>query len=379
MQIKKKRGVLLPPAVGYSFKILIKLVRINSISIKYVPRLIILGIINLINLPFRVFERNFINPGISKKLIFQNPIFIIGHWRSGTTYLHNLLCQDPNMAYVTTYQSVFPDTLFNKLGRFIFQNFTKLLIPAKRKGDNVILDTSYPQEEEFALGDKTPICFYYLWMFPRKMIKYYNRYIRFNNIEIDELESWKLDYKLLIKKVLQNTNADVFLSKNPSNTGRIKVLLEMFPNAKFIHIHRNPVEVILSTLNFYDKMLPHLQLQSIEKEQLEKNILCIYKKLMSDYFNQNELIPNGNLFEVAFKDLEENPAGIAENIYDSLSLKDFEKAKPLFDKYIVENKNYKKNKHIISRKLLNQILHDCDFTMKQLNYTIPENLEITDE
>ncbi len=148
----KKKGILLPPAVGYSFKILANLIRRNKIHVKYYPRILAIVIINLINFPFRTYERIMINPRFKKKSIVTDPIFIIGHWRSGTTHLHNLLCKDPQMGYITTYQSVFPDTLFNKLGRFLFKGFSSLLIPGKRQGDNVKLGPSLPQEEEFALG-----------------------------------------------------------------------------------------------------------------------------------------------------------------------------------------------------------------------------------
>lgn len=374
----QKRGILLPPAVGYSLKILFSLCKTNNIPLNYYPRLLAIIVINLINLPFRTYERLMINPGFQSASIDKDPIFIIGHWRSGTTHLHNLLCQDPQMGYTTTFQSVFPDTLFNKSGRFLFKNFTRLLIPGTRKGDNVALDPSYPQEEEFALGDKTPICFYYFWMFPQNIMNYYNSFVRFRDVASDELESWKMDYKLLIKKALKNTNRQRFLSKNPTNTARVKVLLDMFPKAKFIHIHRNPVEVFLSTRHFYEKMLPHLQLQSIAQEELDRHILDIYKNLMNDFFEQKELIPPGNLIEVSFDELEESPEAILENIYEELNLKGVENAKPMFRKYFKRMESYKKNKHTITKDILQKVLHECDFSMKKLNYTIPKNIEILD-
>ena len=242
----EKKGILLPPAIGYSFKILVNLIQKNKINFRYYTRLLAIIIVNLINFPFRAYERIWINPKFKNKSISKEPIFILGHWRSGTTHLHNLLCQDSQMGYTTTYQSVFPDTLFNKLGRFLFQGFSKILIPGKRAGDNVILGSSLPQEEEFALGDKIPISFYFFWMFPRKILKYYDEHIRFKNVNLEIRILWQSHYKLLIKKALKNTNRPIFLSKNPPNTGRIKVLLEMFPKAKFIHIHRNPLEVAQS-------------------------------------------------------------------------------------------------------------------------------------
>lgn len=224
-----------------------------------------------------------------------------------------------------------------------------------------------------------PISFYYFWMFPKNIINYYNSFIRFENIEKKQLKKWKSDYKLLINKALKNTDREVFLSKNPPHTGRIKVLLDIFPQAKFIHIHRNPVEVFLSTQNFFKKMLPHLQLQNFSQEEIDVIVLKTYKNLMHDYFEQKNLIPPGNLIEVPFEKLEENPMNVLKNIQEELNLKGFENAQPKFQKYVESMKSYKKNKHVIKRKQLEKITNDWDFSFKILNYKIPDNLEIIDE
>lgn len=373
---RKKWGVLLPPAVGYSFRIICHLCKTNIIDFKYYPKLLVIIVINIINFPFRTYERRVINPRFADKRIEKEPVFILGHWRSGTTHLHNLLCQDSQMGYTTTFQSVFPDTLFNYLGRFLFDNFTRLLIPRTRKGDNVTLDASNPQEEEFSLGDKTPISFYYFWMFPRKIRQYYDSYVRFNGINGDVVDSWKMDYKLLIKKALKNTNRQRFLSKNPTNTARVKVLLEMFPKAKFIHIYRNPVEVFLSTSHFFEKMMPPLQLHSISQSEIEDHILDIYKKLMSDFYDQKDQIPAENLIEISFEELEKDPLQILEQIYKEINLPGFEAAQPGFTTYVQSMKSYKKNKHSISKEKMEKVLEEWGFAMKKLNYSFPKDIEI---
>ncbi|MCK4678612.1 MAG: sulfotransferase, partial [Bacteroidales bacterium] len=294
---KEKFGILLPPAVGYSFSLLLNLLKKNKILPRYYLRVLAIVVINVINMPFRAYERKFINPRIAKSKINEDPIFIIGHWRSGTTLLHNLLTRDEQMGYVTTYQSVFPDTLFNIAGKFIFKNFTKLLIPATRKGDNVKLNPDLPQEEEFALGCAHPTSFYYFWLFPENIEDYYSKYILFKDVSDDTLINWGNDYSLTIKKALRNLNKRHFISKNPPNSGRIKQLLKLFPDAKFIHIHRNPVEVFLSTRHFFRIMLPHLQLHSINEKQLEESIFIIYKEMMNQLIQDKHLIPENNFIE----------------------------------------------------------------------------------
>ena len=366
--------MLFPPAIGYSMTVVLSLIIKNKLSLKYFLRIVILVLINIINYPFRTYERLFINPRFKHKDLSKAPVFIIGHWRSGTTHLHNLLCQDSQMAYASTYQSVFPDTLFNKLGRFLFKGFSSLLIPGTRKGDNVSLGSSLPQEEEFALGAKTPLSFYFFWMFPQKMIQFYDTYIRFHRVKKKQLDRWKSDYQLFIKKAIKNTTGDRYLSKNPPNTGRIKTLLSMFPDAKFIFIHRNPVEVFLSTQNFYRKMLPPLQLQAIHTDQIDTNIISIYKKIMNDYLQEKEAIPAKNLVEVPYTELEKSPLTVLETIYNHLDLDNFEAAFPRFEHYIDKMKSYNKNKHYIEKHQLETIRNEWRFFMDAYAYDVPENV-----
>lgn len=373
---KEKFGILLPPAVGYSFSLLLNLLKKNRVLPRYYMRVLAISVINIINMPFRAYERRIINPRIAKTKVKEEPIFIIGHWRSGTTLLHNLLTRDEQMGYVTTYQSVFPDTLFNIAGKFIFKNFTKLLIPATRKGDNVKLNPDLPQEEEFTLGCAHPFSFYYFWMFPEKIMDYYARYIQFKDVSDDSVINWENDYSLTIKKALKNLNKSHFVSKNPPNTGRIKQLLKLFPDAKFIHIHRNPVEVFLSTRHFFRIMLPHLQLHSISEKQLEESIFIIYKKMMNQFFQDKHLIPQNNFIELRFEDLEKTPVKELEKIYSQLQIPGFEKASKNFNNYLLSSRGYKKNVHSIEKELLDRILVEFRFTMEAWGYGVPNHIKV---
>ena len=369
----------MPPAVGYSLRVVAYLLARYRVDARYIPRLLVILLINLVNLPFRVYERLVYNPGLHAEPLAEDPVFIIGHWRSGTTHLHNLLCQDPRMAYTTTYQSVFPDTLLARAGRWLFEGFARLLIPGTRKGDNVVLGTALPQEEEFALGDKTPLCFYYFWMFPRHIRAFYEACVRFRGVTEKKRRSWEQDYLLLMKKAVRNTGRNRFLSKNPPNTARLRLLLQLFPRARFIHIHRNPVEVYLSTRNFYKKMMPHLQLQKPDAVALEEDIVEVYRRLMGDYLEQRVAIPAGQLVEVSYEALEKEPLEVAGRIYRELGLGGFEEAAPAFRSYVERMKSYEKNRHRLTRRELERIEEAWGFAMDEWGYVPPENLDLSDE
>ena len=87
--------------------------------------------------------------------------------------------------------------------------------------------------------------------------------------------------------------------KNPANTARIKILLEMFPDAKFIHISRHPYHVYLSMMRFLTSIKPLICLQKPPNvEQVKKFMIEVYKQMYHKYFREKKLIPKESLVEI---------------------------------------------------------------------------------
>jgi len=371
----KKFDVAVSTISGSAFPNFLDITRNVKVDKGYRRRFIKAMLVSMVAEPFRWVENFMYAKQVRETPITNDPVFILGHWRSGTTYLHNLLSQDKDMAYVTTYQSVFPNQLLSS--RWLFRTLMNAKMPKKRPADNVELGADYPQEEEFALGDVNPYGFYNFWYFPKHTREYYNRYIGLENFSEKERARWKHDYELFVKKTLLNQQPSTrFLSKNPPHTGRIKLLLELFPNAKFIHIYRNPVTVFLSTFNFFTKTIPSLQFQEISDLEMEDNILYVYERMMKKYEEEKALIPKGNLIEIKYEDFEEQPFENMQQIYSQLQLPNFELNQDTFARYIESQKRFKVNKHQISEEKMEKVMRHLQFAMDQYGYTIPEDIEV---
>ena len=367
----------IPPVstlIGSSLLSFFQTLKGRKISFLYYHKILFSGIIVILSIPFRLWEKLVFNRKIKKYQLKEAPVFILGHWRSGTTYLHNLLCQDPKAAFVTTYQSLFPEALGSK---WLFKTFMKSTMPDKRPSDNVKLSVELPQEDEFALGNLNPYCFYHFFHFPHDYEDYYEKYVRFN-IDKQKINRWEKDYKHLINKSLINTKGQRIILKNPANTGRISLLTNIFPQSKFIFIYRNPVIIYLSTKKFFLNLFPTLQFQKTNEKEITEIILSLFEKFITDYERDKNMLSAGQLIEVRFEDLEENPVAEVQKIYQSLNINDFEKAFANFNSYVEKHKHYKKNKYEIDRKELEQVLKRWDFAMKNWNYNIPENINIID-
>ena len=135
------------------------------------------------------------------------------------------------------------------------------------------------------------------------------------------------------------------MSKNPPHTGRVKTLLEMFPNAKFIYLKRNPYTVFESTRSFFTNTIQPLRLQEISNEQIEANVLEVYRRLFYKFEEEKHLIPEGNLVEVKFEDFEHDAFALTEQIYQQLQLPGFPESKAAIEQYLGKKKGYKKNQY----------------------------------
>ena len=376
MKKKEKFKVTVSTVSGSSFLNFVKLMRGNEIDVKYYPRFIASAGLSLFAEPFRWYEHLRYDAMINRFKFEKAPIFILGHWRSGTTFLHNVMCQDPAAGYVTTYHGIFPELLLGS--KWLFKNFMKANMPDKRPSDNMELSADFPQEEEFALGNVNPYGFYNFWFFPKRTREYYEKYIEFNGVSEKVRTTWKKDYIRLAKKALINTGGQHFISKNPPHTGRIEILLEAFPDARFIHIYRNPYTVFISTKRLIEKTIPPLNFHDISDQELEDNIFWLYNRVLHKYLEEKSLIKPENLIEIKFEDFERDTLGWLEKIYEHLNISDLKIALPCFRKYIDSQSSYKKNKYTISRHLVDKISAQWQFAIDHWGYEIPDNMDIVD-
>lgn len=303
---------------------------------------------------------------LANKPLEHAPVFILGHWRSGTTFVHNVLSCDKHFGYNTTYQTVFPHLMM--FGQPFFKKNMSWLMPDKRPTDNMELAVDLPQEEEFALANMCPYTYYNFWFFPKYQLEYCDKYMLFNDITPEELKVWEETFTKLIKISLWNTGGTQFLSKNPPHTGRVRELVKMFPDAKFIYLMRNPYTVFESTRSFFTNTIQPLKLEAFSDAQIEQNILTVYERLYHKYEADKACIPEGNLIEVRFEDFEADALGMTKKIYETLSLPGWDEARTAIEQYVGSKKGYKKNKYAYAQRTRDLVEQHWKFALDDWGY-----------
>ena len=369
--MSKKTNITQSPMAGSAFAMLFKTVKGNTIDRKHLPKFLLMVIFSLSLEPLRWLERRRLKNRLKQFKFKEDPVFILGHWRSGTTFLHNVLCQDPSFGFVSTYQGIYPETMFT--GKWMVKNIMDVAMPKKRPSDDMDLSPDLPQEEEFAMGNSTSHSYYNFWFFPKNWRKIYKKYIDFEGASKSLIQEWKEGYSTLIKKALISSNTDRFISKNPPNTGRIKLILEMFPNAKFVFIYRDPIKTYVSTSSFIKKTMVLPKLQDISNEEIKENIHWQYDQLMNSYIKNKSLIPEQNLIEIKFEEFEKQPLDHIYQIYEQLEIPGFPKVEKTFRDYIDAQNSYKKNDYMIPDSIKTEVGKKWKFAFLEWDYDLPES------
>lgn len=305
---------------------------------------------------------------LNEKPMEFDPLFILGHWRSGTTFMHDVFACDKHFGYNTTYQTVFPNLML--FGQPFIKSIMSRLMPNHRPTDNMELRPDLPQEEEFALACMMPYSYYNFWFYPKYTLEYADKYLLFNNISQEQLQVFKDTFLKLIRISLWNTGGTQFLSKNPPHTGKVKTLLEMFPNAKFIYLKRNPYTVFESMRSFFTSTIQPLKLQDISNEELEKNLVEVYRKLFYKFEEEKTLIPEGHLIELKFEDYEADTYGQTEELYRKLSLPGFEESKDAISRYIKSLKGYEKNNYKYDSHTIKTVEDKWEMALEKWGYSL---------
>ncbi len=282
---------------------------------------------------------------IERVQIVQPPLFLLGHWRSGTTLLHNLLAHDPRFLAPTQYQVSFP-------GHFLLterwlSRMTASLLPAQRPLDAMALRWDLPGEDELALLLTTLSSPYLRAAFPEGGDVDRLDDLR-RNLSPEELARWKQAFLRFLKKVSFGQPKTLLL-KSPAHTGRIPLLLELFPEATFVYIVRNPYEVFPSTRYLYRTLSESNSLTRTEPANVDERVFSVYRRLYDAYHLHRALVPAARRYELRLEELVADPIDTLERLYNHFGLDGFEVLRVRLEPYLATHREYRTNAYTLDQ------------------------------
>lgn len=258
-----------------------------------------------------------VSPESVNSELLKRPVFILGLPRSGTSHLFELLSQSPDLCFPTRFDAFNPHTFLFLRRVGIFALLSKLP-KFKRAMDNLRVGWDSPEEDIVALAILAAKGEWLSGVFPRDSAKGKD-----SPFDTSKEGAKSLDLIHFLGEFLQKLvflHGKQALLKSPGHTGRVKEILKVFPQAKFVTIFRNPLHQAASLRAFRESRNPFwcaLQWPAKKKEASLQH----QERLLQRYFQTRQLMPDGNLFEITFEELVTDRAGTIARICERFSLK----------------------------------------------------------
>lgn len=311
-------------------------------------------------------EKKLYNKKIENYSLPDNPIIIVGHWRTGSTFLHQLLALDSNLVTTNVFQGSIPDSFLTS--RKSYEPIMGRALKGTRPMDQVKLSMDEPLEDEYALFRLCGYSPLERLVFPKSKDYFLKHFPGFLPIG-DKLKDWKNSLEYFYKK-LTIENGKVILIKNPFHSFRMDVLNEIFPNARYIHIIRNPYKVVPSTIRMWDIVGKQNAMNSRWTKPSIKETSELLNEMLWKIEDDFVKLPKERYCEIKFEDLEINPIEHIKSIYKHLNVEfsgEFEKQ---INDFLLSVKEYKKNKYEMPEGDKLEINNILEKWMKEKDYTL---------
>lgn len=335
-----------------------------QVSFRYQYKAVLITLVSIFNTLLWLTESLLLGWAVRRTKIHPQPLIILGHWRSGTTWLHELLALDPQFTSPTTYQAMAPN-------HFLITHWwvTRLffwLMPSRRPMDNMPMGWDRPQEDEFALcnlGEASP---YLTVAFPNRP-PVYEEFLTLDVSPAAE-QRWMRTLRKFLQKVTY-AHPKRLIIKSPPHTARVRTLLKMFPEARFVYLVRNPFVLFPSTVHLWQRLYDSHGLQVPTYAGLEQHVLRTFERIYERFEADRALIPPGRLYELKYEDLVQDSTARMAEIYQQLGLGDFAAVRPGVEKYVAEHADYQTNRYQLAPELREQIATRWAKFIKQYGYT----------
>ena len=295
--------------------------------------------IGVLSFPFHLLCRH--------RKLRTDPIFIVGHWRTGSTYLHELFALDPNLAAPSTLLCTSPRAY--PLSRILMAPVMLLATQGKRPMDNVRIGPSTPQEDEFALFRLTGASPMRGLLYPPKRGYFLSNASQFLPVDAKGLARFERALRLVVQAV-QGFRRRRPVLKNPCHTLRIPYLKQLFPDAVFVHIRRDPAEVIPSTKRMWSVLGPQNNLRGRWRNPSTREVIDVYNLLERTADLALAELPGRKKAEVSYARLTEEPMKVMEELYRHLGLPVSKALRNRWTRKIDDARSYKKNRHALSEE-----------------------------
>jgi len=280
----------------------------------------------------------------------QPPIFLLGFWRSGTTFLHELFCCDPTFGFPSTHACLNPSH-FLLSERWISERVAQE--KSQRPMDNMRYSWTSPQEDEFALLALGAPSVYEALIVP-SLMRQPGRLLDLRQRTQEEQDRWRATFCYFVRLLTVQQGKPMVL-KSPPHGFKLPFLTSLFPDARYVIIERNPYEVFASNLKLWRTLIDMYSLEVTSPEEIETFVLSAYVMHEEALAEGDQKVDPRSITRVRYEDLVADPVGQMARIYDELQLGSFATVQPRLEKYTADASHHTRNRFQLPRTQKNRI------------------------
>ena len=289
-----------------------------------------------------IFLDDLVHPEYRNQTV-EKPLFIIGNFRCGSTFVQRLLAKDRQNFAVYRMWEMFlaPAIIERKFFRFfskvddLLGGFGKKL--AHRFDDSTMGNVDLhkvsffaPEEDENVLLH-TWTSSYLMFMFP--YLEEIPDYFHFDEVLPEKRQHQILFYfeRMVKRHLFVHPESKHYLSKSPAFTAKIDCLYDQFEGARFLYLIRNPYETLASTTSWLSYAW-HVFSDCPEKYVFTERMIPLMQHYYRDAFNKLEQHDPDSYKIVRYEDLTDNPEKTIREIYETFGYE----MNPQFEQILVK-------------------------------------------
>ena len=263
----------------------------------------------------------------------EKPLFILGNFRSGSTFLHRLLSRDSETFTSLTTWDIYltPSVTQKKITQFVAaldnKYFGRVLHRALFAFDRATLGKVKIHPISFFQPEEDENIHMHIWdgyfvtfLFP--FMDEFPDYIHFDEALSPERKRRIMTfYKSMLQRHLYANGAKHFVAKNPAFSAKIQSLTEFFPDARILYLARNPLDMLPSTVSWINYARgqftgPHEEYLYIDE------ILELTQHWYRHPLRHLDAHPSPRHLVVNYEDLVQRPEAVIRGFYEQFNYPD---------------------------------------------------------
>jgi hypothetical protein len=244
----------------------------------------------------------------------NRPIFILGLPRSGTTFLHNLLAEDPANLVPRAWQTIYPYPVrrasangTDRRPKIVARQFASFLRLVPELSSLHPLDANAAQECTEITGHVMRS----LRFDTTHYVPSYQEWLE----EAGHLEAYRF-HKRFLQHLQHQSHQGVWILKSPDHIFALDALIEVYPDARFVFVHRDPLKVMASVARLTEVLRSPFA-GRIDRLQIGRQVTDRWVQGSEMLIEASELfrLSPERIFHVQYKDIVADPLSIVSALY----------------------------------------------------------------